>query len=259
MPAPAETVSCQNRDNAGPRKIEGPPSVFRRGYDALLLLVEAYEYAQELERDVWDFAVEIDALRQAGYSNNEFRWLVCQGFTDHAPETTLPGSETRSFSRPPHGPGLMFSPRTAFVLTHSGFRFARGALHNVLSRAFLVGVPYAKNGNGARAHHGLKPRWDRDRQELRVGDILVKQFKVPAANQERVLAAFEEEGWPVHIDDPLPPAPDQDPKRRLHDTINSLNRNQKRRLVRFVGDGTGQGVRWQLAHPPGNGRASNGD
>jgi hypothetical protein len=69
---------------------------------------------------------------------------------------------------------------------------------------------------------------------------------VPAANQERVLAAFEEEGWPVHIDDPLPPSPDQDSKRRLHDTINSLNRNQKCPLIRFVGDGTGQGVRWEF-------------
>jgi hypothetical protein len=88
------------------------------------------------------------------------------------------------------------------------------------------------------------PKWDRDRQELRLGDVVVKQFKVPAVNQERILAAFEEEGWPVRIDDPLPPATDQDPKARLHDTIVSLNRNQKHPLIRFYGDGTGQGVRW---------------
>jgi hypothetical protein len=257
---PAETISCEDREtNGAQRKTEGPPSVFRRGHDALLLLVEAYEYAQELDRDVWDFAVEIDTLRQAGYSNNEFRWLVCKCFADHAPETTLPGSEARTFSRTPCGPGLTFSARTAFVLTHSGFRFARAALANVHGKAILDPKSHANNGNGARPYQGLKPRWDRDRQELRVGDVLVKQFKVPAANQERVLAAFEEEGWPVHIDDPLPPTPDQDPKRRLHDTINSLNRNQKQRLVRFVGDGTGQGVRWQLAHPSDNGKSGNGD
>ncbi len=74
----------------------------------------------------------------------------------------------------------------------------------------------------------------------------MKQFKVPAANQERILAAFEEEGWPIRIDDPLPPNSEQDSKRRLHDTINSLNRNQKQNLIRFVGDGSGQGVRWEL-------------
>jgi hypothetical protein len=91
---------------------------------------------------------------------------------------------------------------------------------------------------------GPIPVWDRERQELRLGDVVVKQFKVPAVNQERVLAVFEEEGWPVRIDDPLPPIGDQDPKARLHDTIVALNRNQKHPLIRFYGDGTGQGVRW---------------
>lgn len=48
------------------------------------------------------------------------------------------------------------------------------------------------------------------------------------------------------IDDPLPPVFDIEPKRRLHDTIKSLNRHQKNRLIRFKGDGTGQGIRWEL-------------
>ena len=45
-------------------------------------------------------------------------------------------------------------------------------------------------------------------------------------------------------DDPLAPKLNQDSKRRLHDTINSLNRNQKHALIRFLGDGKGEGVRW---------------
>jgi hypothetical protein len=90
-----------------------------------------------------------------------------------------------------------------------------------------------------------KPEWDQVRQELRVSGMLVKQFKVPAANQEAILATFHEEDWPPRIDDPLVPRGDQDPKRRLHDTINSLNRNQKRPILHFFGDGTGQGVRWE--------------
>ena len=88
------------------------------------------------------------------------------------------------------------------------------------------------------------PSWDRDRPELRWGNTVVKRFKVPAPNQELILAAFQEDGWPVRIDDPLPPHPELDPKRRLHDTINSLNRSQKLPLIRFLGDGSGQGVRW---------------
>ena len=90
------------------------------------------------------------------------------------------------------------------------------------------------------------PHWDADLQELRVNGLIVKQFKVPAPNQEMVLAAFQEEGWPTRIDDPLPPQAEQDPKRRLHDTIVSLNRTHKHRLIRFMGDGSGEGVRWTI-------------
>lgn len=42
-----------------------------------------------------------------------------------------------------------------------------------------------------------------------------------------------------------PPQPGIEPKRRLHETVYSLNRNQKRFLIRFFGNGNGQGVRWE--------------
>ncbi len=91
----------------------------------------------------------------------------------------------------------------------------------------------------------MTPTWDRDRQELKWGPSLVKQFKLPSINQQTILMAFEEEHWPPRIDDPLPPDDDMDPKRRLNDTIKSLNRNQKNRRIRFLGDGSGRGVRWE--------------
>ena len=65
--------------------------------------------------------------------------------------------------------------------------------------------------------------------------MIVKEFKVPAANQEAILAAFQEEGWVPRIDDPLAPQLNQDSKRWLHDTINSLNRNQKHELDSLPG------------------------
>ena len=74
----------------------------------------------------------------------------------------------------------------------------------------------------------------------------MKRFKWTAANQETILVAFEEEGWPARIDDPLPQQPEQDPKRRLSDTIKCLNRKQTNELIRFRGDGTGEGVTWEL-------------
>jgi hypothetical protein len=74
----------------------------------------------------------------------------------------------------------------------------------------------------------------------------VKWFRVPAGNQEAILAAFQEQRWPVRIDDPLPCRHGTDPKERLHAAIRRLNGRQLRRLLRFRGDGTGMGVRWEL-------------
>jgi hypothetical protein len=104
----------------------------------------------------------------------------------------------------------------------------------------------------------LVPTWDPHRQQLRLGDKIVKEFKLPAPNQELILMAFEEEGWPVRIDDPLPPHSDQDPKQRLHSTLNALNRHQKNRLLRFCGDGRGQGIRWEVLPPGENGKTVSG-
>ena len=89
------------------------------------------------------------------------------------------------------------------------------------------------------------PVWNRTSRTLHFGALLVKEFKVPAANQELVLSAFQEEGWPPHIDDPLPPADGIDAKRRLHHAINRLNNNHKHRVLRFFGNGNGRAVRWE--------------
>jgi hypothetical protein len=126
------------------------------------------------------------------------------------------------------------------VLSPSGAAFARQLASTQPARAELR-VHTSGEPAGVPAH---KPHWDPDLQELRYNGLLVKHFKVPAPNQEMILAAFEEEGWPPRIDDPLPPQFQLDCKRRLHDTINSLNRNHKSSGIRFMGDGTGEGVRW---------------
>ena len=47
---------------------------FRQG---LWLLQQAHDYAAELSRSHWDFAVEISALREAGLTNSDLRWLAC--------------------------------------------------------------------------------------------------------------------------------------------------------------------------------------
>lgn len=229
------------------------PQIVQRGKSGLKLLLEARDFAEDLQRNFWDFALEIETLRSRGLTHTDLRWLVCKGYLEQASEI-LPGSgQERRFR---DGGALTFTETACFVITDVG----RELFRQFVDAAPVPSPVASSNNSGDSNGRGrapspvaltssgeLQPYWDRDRQELRVGDCVVKQFKVPAPNQEIILAVFQEERWSVRIDDPLPPRADLEPKRRLHDTINSLNRNQKRSLIRFLGDGTGQGVRWEFA------------
>jgi hypothetical protein len=227
--------------------------LWNRARAGLIGLRDAYRYSRDVGCSVWDFAIRIDELQADGLQSSDFRWLICKEFIEHAWEVAAANDDVRSFRR---GPRLRFGRTSCFVLTTAGVGFVKSMLQHARQcrrrrRPLHRDVPC----NGQGKHHPRRaltpvPKWDRDRQELRLGDVVVKQFKVPAANQERILAAFEEEGWPVRIDDPLPPIADQDPKARLHDTIVSLNRNQKHPRIRFSGDGSGQGVRWGAVVAP---------
>ena len=90
-----------------------------------------------------------------------------------------------------------------------------------------------------------RPTWDTDRKELWFGPHLIKRFRFQSPNQETILTVFHEDGWPSKIDDPLPPVPNQTSRQRLHDAIKNLNRHRLSRMIRFAGDGTGEGVRWE--------------
>jgi len=215
---------------------------------AMGALLEALDYADDLGWDAWDFAVDLSSLQHLKLSKSELRWLVGKGLIDHAVEVTMPGDENRSFRRPNRP---LFCKKTCFVLTSAGAETARAIGGNSHPGIVTVNRPTVfetklSSFSTAISPEPLVPKWDRDRQELRVSAIVVKRFKVPAANQEIVLASFEEEHWPPRIDDPLPPRGEQSPKRRLQETIKSLNRCQKRSLIRFLGDGSGQGVCWEF-------------
>jgi hypothetical protein len=212
--------------------------------EALSLLLQAHEYAQELEQDVWDLAVELTVLRAARLSNSDVRWLVGMGFVEHAVEVTGPTDRARQFRRTSL---VSVSEATCLVLTRAGVLAAQESCSggdSVLTsdktacRVVAPDEPLPQ------------PKWDDQRRQLRVGVDVVKEFKLPSPNQETVLMAFEEDGWPPRIDDPLPPLPQLDPRRRLHDTIKALNRKQKSSLLRFMGDGSGEGIRWEFLSEP---------
>jgi len=220
----------------------------RRG---MQILREAYEWALDVGATPHEFAVKITEVRLFGLTISDLRWLVLKGLVETLIETTVSGDAERMF-RPIRT--LQFPKRTAFVLTPAGYALAKEkststglALSGRRSQEPIPSVVAVQPGLAVpRGERTRIPHWDADLQELRFDGQVVKQFKVPAPNQEMVLAAFQEEGWPPRVDDPLPPAADQEPKRRLHDTIVSLNRTLKRPLIRFLGDGSGEGVRWTI-------------
>lgn len=220
-----------------------------RAAEGLVFLLEAREYADDTGTDRWNFALEIGELRSVGLTKSDLRYLVLKGYVEHARETTLPGEATRSFHK---SHGLTFSKRSCFVITEAGVFAARNRETQQLADSPVAVCETASPPSGqaqlSTSARRVVPCWDSDLQELRCNGLIVKRFKVPAPNQEMILAAFQEEGWPARIDDPLPPHRDQDPKRRLHDTIVSLNRNHKTRFLRFMGDGSGQGVRWTIVN-----------
>jgi hypothetical protein len=75
------------------------------------------------------------------------------------------------------------------------------------------------------------PRWDPVHRELWLGRYLVKRFRRPAANQILIIVAFQEQNWQEHVDDPLSGKSGMNAKKRLHDTIKQLNRNQVNPLL----------------------------
>ncbi|MDH3717264.1 MAG: hypothetical protein OES79_03995 [Planctomycetota bacterium] len=217
-----------------------PQRVFR----SLRCLLEAHRYANDLGSDDWEFAIQMTALRAEGLTEMDVRWMVQADLVDFAYEVSLPGEPKRQFRRTEN---LVYSETLCLILSRTGIEDVTAWLRSQPLPGPCSDPEVVRLGVAAQPPtiHRI-PHWDRDRQELRVGEVVVKRFKAPAANQETILAVFDEEGWPPRIDDPLSPCPDLEPKRRLHDTINSLNRNQKTRLLRFFGDGSGTGIRWEF-------------
>ena len=230
-----------SKENASQSRVELPAKML----PGLRLLLEAYNYGRQLHRGAWDFAVEMSLLQNLGFVRNDFRWLVYKGYLEHAVEVTDSDDDCRKFS---HDGTLVFSEGSCFVLTESGARVAESLPsdeHSVQPNTHIQ--PSADTASeSTSATNGLVPVWDPHKRQLSVGEFLVKEFKLRAPTQEAILTVFAEEGWPPRVDDPLPPLPDADPKERLRNTVKNLNRRQSHHLIRFMADGTGTAVRWEL-------------
>jgi hypothetical protein len=223
-------------ENRTPREILAEA----RFQKALCELLQGNLYADLTTGDRWEFAVEIHVLRRLGLSDNDLRLLLRMRFVEHAREITTIRTNGRKF-RP--ASDLSFAKRTCFVLSPLGI--ARASCQSQQA----VGPESARGPSQSdrpRIDDEL-PMWDPKQRVLTYGGKVIKQFKRPAVNQELILLAFQEENWPLRILDPLAPHPAQAIKRRLCDAIKSLNQGQVNALIRFHGDGTGEGVAWASA------------
>ncbi|MGD9722710.1 MAG: hypothetical protein AB7O59_15360 [Pirellulales bacterium] len=212
---------------------------------ALAALLEAHEYARDLDTSDWDFAVEIETLRRLKLTNRELRWLLARELVEHALEIPRMREGTRDFldSGRPH-----FGRRSCFVLTAAGVELAYDLRGGVEAEDAPAQPAAPAQELRERPAYSLArtPRWDRNRRELRVGSMLVKRYNVASLDQESVLAAFEEAGWQSRIDNPLPCQEELARKTRLQETVHLLNHLQKRTLVRFFGDTSGQSILWEF-------------
>jgi hypothetical protein len=214
---------------------------------ALAPLLHARQYAQRVGRRIWEFAIEIEQLRSSGLTNSDLRYLLSMRYAAHAIEVTPQNSPERVFHEVRN---LMLTDKTCFVITKRG---ESAALEATAASGHLdrrVTRRSAQGDGPAAIGEAKTPEWLDDRRELWLGDQLIKQYRLPAANQVTILRAFEEEGWPPRIADPLPPRGDEDPRRRLHDAIHKLNRNQIHPLVRFSGCWFPPSVFWALTSCP---------
>ena len=205
------------------------PHVLRGGVGALL---DAFRCAVDVAQDKWWFAIQIRTLHELGMTDTHLRWMLGRNLLMHRRELScdqLARSEYGCDREFHEAISYHFTEQSCFVLSESGLHFA-----------LQLCVTQPLDRTQPEEHRPISPIpcWNLHRKELWVSECLVKRFRVHSPNQVSVLEAFQEEGWPERIFDPLQPG-------RLAETIKSLNRHQKVPLIRFSGDGTGQGVLWE--------------
>jgi hypothetical protein len=215
------------------------------------LLSKAVAYADAMQCSPWDFAVEINEFKEAGVSLADLRYLILQGLLEHAKELTAEATGNRRFR--PTG-RLTFARHTCFILSQQGRQSlshlnGNTSLHHLNGQRATTGTATPLHGisNTAKLFSGTKPDWNSNLRRLTFGELVVKQYRAPALNQHTILSAFQEENWGNRIDDPLPQVDHIEQKRRLHEAIAGLNRNQLNAILHFSGDGSGRGVRWSAA------------
>jgi hypothetical protein len=197
------------------------------------LLVAAWRAAED-QVPARAFPVALASLRAKGVGDDLLLWMLFQAHVEHLDAT--PGATAVREK-------LALDGSSGFALTPAG---------EVFADLFLVAVLCSEqDGDFVDAWAELPlgellPSYRPADRRFAWGRHVLKFFRQRAGNQELLLAAAQELGWPGWFDDPLPPHGGTPAKVRLHDTIKDLNRRQRLPFVRFKGDGTGTRVGWEL-------------
>jgi hypothetical protein len=189
--------------------------------------IEEYEDWNTAE-NFWAFKVEMTLYRHAKghWTLISESWFQLDAAPPPVPEATrLTDAEAASW------------------LVRHGFDAPKDVAHLAAGSLFVPGPPAPPQPKVIARD---TPAWNKDRAELTFRGAVVKRIKsaTVAKNVVRVLDAFQEDGWPDRIDDPLDPSENT---QRLYETLKRLNDNLE--CLRFRADGTTQGILWEPTAP----------
>ncbi len=192
------------------------------------------------------FGVDISELQHCGLAGYELKILNDQNLVRKCHVQSINGSNGVAAVNP--GQTLNWG----YVITSFGERVLKYLLtfsQETGAASARPSRPTRLSDHAAHKNSNNVPHYNSKTRTLTINGKVARKFRWAASNQEKILMAFQEEGWPTRIDDPLPSDSEICPKRRLHDTIKCLNHGQRCKgtwFVRFRGDGTGQGVLWEF-------------
>jgi hypothetical protein len=90
----------------------------------------------------------------------------------------------------------------------------------------------------------LRPGWDREARELRLGDVRILALTRSAPDEQHLLDVFQEDNWARKVDNPFGAPTAKQAHEKLRNVVKKLNR--KGSCIRFHLDGTGEAVTWEL-------------
>ena len=235
---PENQGASQNLPDNDPGRVRNLLAQMPQPQDACLDMLEHLDHARHTalacDTSPTDYAVPVSELLRLG-PMHLVRWLFHHGLINRPSHHGQSKADLEPES---------IASENHFVLSHLGQQVLKLASPRQPATASSPPREAAENSSA------LLPSFDSTTRVLKYNGKVVKRYRWAAKNQEALLAAFEAAGWPQRLPNPFQDDDKVDAKTRLHDTIKCLNRQRVNNLIRFRGDGSGMGVKWELETRP---------